>query len=68
MRRWKPGARSSAIPSCFAPAFSHHPPYYHFDERATNYVDYGLQNSRGLPLRSKVWLALKQVGASATGE
>jgi glutamate/tyrosine decarboxylase-like PLP-dependent enzyme len=44
-------------------AFSYHPPYYHFDERATNYVDYGPQNSRGFRAL-KVWLALRQVGAS----
>src|SRR5437588_2673488 len=44
-------------------AFSYHPPYYHFDERATNYVDYGPQNSRGFRAL-KVWLALKQVGAA----
>jgi glutamate/tyrosine decarboxylase-like PLP-dependent enzyme len=43
-------------------AFAYHPPYYHFDERATNYVDYGPQNSRGFRAL-KVWLALKQVGA-----
>jgi glutamate/tyrosine decarboxylase-like PLP-dependent enzyme len=45
-------------------AFSYHPPYYHFDEQATNYVDYGLQNSRGFRAL-KVWLAVKQVGAAA---
>jgi aromatic-L-amino-acid decarboxylase len=44
-------------------AFAYHPPYYHFDERATNYVDYGPQNSRGFRAL-KVWLALKQVGAA----
>jgi aromatic-L-amino-acid decarboxylase len=44
-------------------AFSYHPPYYHFDERATNYVDYGPQNSRGFRAL-KVWLALRHVGAS----
>ena len=44
-------------------AFAYHPPYYHFDERATNFVDYGPQNSRGFRAL-KVWLALKQVGAS----
>ncbi len=44
-------------------AFAYHPPYYHFDERATNYVDYGPQNSRGFRAL-KVWLALRQVGAS----
>jgi glutamate/tyrosine decarboxylase-like PLP-dependent enzyme len=43
--------------------FSHHPPYYHFDEQATNYVDYGPQNSRGFRAL-KVWLALRQVGAA----
>jgi glutamate/tyrosine decarboxylase-like PLP-dependent enzyme len=44
-------------------AFAYHPPYYHFDERATNYVDYGPQNSRGFRAL-KVWLALRQAGAS----
>jgi glutamate/tyrosine decarboxylase-like PLP-dependent enzyme len=43
-------------------AFSYHPPYYHFEERATNYVDYGPQNSRGFRAL-KVWLALRHVGA-----
>jgi glutamate/tyrosine decarboxylase-like PLP-dependent enzyme len=50
-------------PEALRAAFSYHPPYYHFDERATNYVDYGPQNSRGFRAL-KVWLALKQVGAS----
>jgi glutamate/tyrosine decarboxylase-like PLP-dependent enzyme len=50
-------------PEALRSAFSHHPPYYHFDERATNYVDYGLQNSRGFRAL-KVWLALRQVGAA----
>ena len=44
-------------------AFSYHPPYYHFDERATNYVDYGPQNSRGFRAL-KVWLAFKHAGAA----
>jgi aromatic-L-amino-acid/L-tryptophan decarboxylase len=44
-------------------AFAYHPPYYHFDERAVNYVDYGPQNSRGFRAL-KVWLALKHVGAA----
>jgi glutamate/tyrosine decarboxylase-like PLP-dependent enzyme len=39
----------------------YHPPYYHFGVEATNYVDYGLQNSRGFRTL-KVWLALRQVG------
>ena len=42
-------------------AFSYHPPYYHFGQAATNYVDCGLQNSRGFRAL-KVWLALRQVG------
>jgi glutamate/tyrosine decarboxylase-like PLP-dependent enzyme len=50
-------------PEALRAAFSHHPPYYHFDERATNYVDYGPQNSRGFRAL-KVWLALRQAGAS----
>ncbi|MEO5897041.1 MAG: aspartate aminotransferase family protein [Vicinamibacterales bacterium] len=44
-------------------AFAYHPPYYHFGETATNFVDFGMQNSRGFRAL-KVWLALKQVGAS----
>lgn len=43
-------------------AFSYHPPYYHFDDSVVNFVDYGLQNSRGFRAL-KVWLALRQVGA-----
>jgi aromatic-L-amino-acid decarboxylase len=50
-------------PELLQATFSHHPPYYHFDERATNYVDYGPQNSRGFRAL-KVWLALRQVGAA----
>ncbi|HSJ24954.1 MAG TPA: aspartate aminotransferase family protein [Longimicrobiales bacterium] len=42
-------------------AFAYHPPYYHFGEEATNYVDYGLQNSRGFRAL-KVWLALRHAG------
>lgn len=41
--------------------FSYHPPYYHFDEEALNYVDVGFQNSRGFRAL-KVWLGLQQVG------
>ena len=44
-------------------AFAYHPPYYHFDERVTNYVDYGPQNSRGFRAL-KVWLGLRHVGAA----
>src|SRR5215472_16932764 len=42
--------------------FAYHPSYYHFEERVTNYVDYGPQNSRGFRAL-KVWLALKHAGA-----
>lgn len=42
-------------------AFSYHPPYYHFENTVTNFVDFGLQNSRGFKAL-KVWLALQQVG------
>jgi glutamate/tyrosine decarboxylase-like PLP-dependent enzyme len=42
-------------------AFSYHPPYYHFGQEATNYVDFGPQNSRGFRAL-KVWLALRQAG------
>ena len=44
-------------------AFSYHPPYYHFDEQVTNFVDLGPQNSRGFRAL-KVWLSLQQAGAS----
>lgn len=43
-------------------AFSYHPPYYHFEGSVTNYVDFGMQNSRGFRAL-KVWLALRQVGS-----
>ena len=44
-------------------AFAYHPPYYHFEERGTNYVDYGPQNSRSFRAL-KVWLALRHAGAA----
>lgn len=50
-------------PEVLRSAFAYHPPYYHFMERATNYVDYGPQNSRAFRAL-KVWLALRQVGAA----
>src|SRR5919108_3760107 len=50
-------------PTALRGAFAYHPPYYHFDERATNLVDYGMQNSRGFRAL-KVWLALRHVGAA----
>lgn len=42
-------------------AFEYHPAYYLFGELAINYLDYGLQNSRGFRAL-KVWMALRQVG------
>ncbi len=48
-------------PEALRSAFSYHPPYYHFGVEATNYVDFGPQNSRGFRAL-KVWLALQQVG------
>ena len=50
-------------PEALRAAFAYHPPYYHFEERATNYVDYGPQNSRGFRAL-KVWLALRHAGAA----
>jgi aromatic-L-amino-acid/L-tryptophan decarboxylase len=48
--------------------FSFHPDYYQFDldgdQPPTNYYELGLQNSRGFRAL-KVWLAFRQVGASA---
>jgi aromatic-L-amino-acid decarboxylase len=49
-------------PEMLRATFAYHPPYYHFEERVTNYVDCGPQNSRGFRAL-KVWLALKHVGA-----
>jgi len=49
-------------PARLVDAFSYHPPYYHLDE-ATNFVDFGMQNSRGFRAL-KVWLQLRHVGAS----
>jgi aromatic-L-amino-acid decarboxylase len=48
-------------PEALRAAFSYHPPYYHFGVEATNYVDFGPQNSRGFRAL-KVWLGLQQVG------
>ncbi len=50
-------------PEALRAAFAYHPPYYHFEERVMNYVDYGPQNSRGFRAL-KVWLALRHVGAT----
>ena len=50
-------------PEALRAAFAYHPPYYHFDEAATNYFDHGPQNSRGFRAL-KVWLAFRHAGAS----
>ncbi len=52
-------------PNHLIETFSSHPNYYKFDniedEPATNFYEYGLQNSRGFRAL-KVWLTLQQVG------
>jgi glutamate/tyrosine decarboxylase-like PLP-dependent enzyme len=48
-------------PETMINAFSYHPPYYHFDPERVNYVDFGMQNSRGFRAL-KIWLTLQQVG------
>jgi aromatic-L-amino-acid decarboxylase len=48
-------------PARLRDAFAYHPPYYHFGQEVTNYVDLGPQNSRGFRAL-KVWLALQQAG------
>src|SRR5690606_12915847 len=42
-------------------AFTFSPAYYHFGQEVTNYLEFGLQNSRGFRAL-KVWLALRQNG------
>jgi glutamate/tyrosine decarboxylase-like PLP-dependent enzyme len=54
-------------PGLLRAAFAYHPPYYHFEEQATNYVDHGPQNSRGFRAL-KVWLALRHAGAAGYRE
>ena len=61
--RSRRAAPSSSGPADLRNAFSYHPPYYRFGEEALNFVDYGLQNSRGFRAL-KVWLALQQLGRS----
>jgi len=48
-------------PKHLTDAFSYHPPYYNFEHTLLNYVDYGIQNSRGFKAL-KVWLMLQQIG------
>ncbi|MBC8769310.1 aspartate aminotransferase family protein [Arenibacter sp. BSSL-BM3] len=51
--------------------FSSHPEYYNFgnigDDKAQNFYEYGLQNSRGFRAL-KVWLALQQIGRNGYKE
>ena len=44
-------------------AFSFHPPYYEMGVERTNFVEYGIQNSRGFRAL-KVWLGLRHAGAA----
>lgn len=52
-------------PEVLRAAFSHKPPYYHFDgtddDPPINYHEYSLQNSRGFRAL-KVWFILRQLG------
>ncbi len=48
-------------PRCLTDAFSYHPPYYNFEDSVVNFVDYGMQNSRGFRAL-KVWLSIQQLG------
>jgi glutamate/tyrosine decarboxylase-like PLP-dependent enzyme len=50
-------------PDALRETFAYHPPYYYFGIEAVNYVDWGLQNSRGFRAL-KVWLGLRQAGRS----
>jgi len=49
-------------PEALLAAFSYRPDYYHFDaDGALNFIEHGLQNSRGFRAL-KVWLLLRQMG------
>jgi glutamate/tyrosine decarboxylase-like PLP-dependent enzyme len=48
-------------PSDLTNTFSYRPPYYQLKSEVVNFVDYGMQNSRGFRAL-KVWLALQHVG------
>lgn len=50
-------------PAALLAAFSYRPDYYHFQHEAKNFLERGLQNSRGFRAL-KVWLLLKQIGRS----
>lgn len=50
-------------PARLRAAFSYHPPYYEMGVERTNFVDYGIQNSRGFRAL-KVWLLLRHAGAA----
>jgi glutamate/tyrosine decarboxylase-like PLP-dependent enzyme len=42
-------------------AFTYHPSYYHFEDTVTNFLELGMQNSRGFRAL-KVWMALRHAG------
>jgi aromatic-L-amino-acid decarboxylase len=48
-------------PEALLAAFSGRPEYYHFETKAKNFFERGIQNSRGFRAL-KVWLQLKHVG------
>jgi aromatic-L-amino-acid decarboxylase len=50
-------------PARLRAAFSFHPPYYEMGVERTNFVEYGIQNSRGFRAL-KVWLQLQHAGAA----
>jgi aromatic-L-amino-acid/L-tryptophan decarboxylase len=50
-------------PAHLRAAFSFHPPYYEMGVERTNFVEYGIQNSRGFRAL-KVWLQLQHAGAA----
>jgi glutamate/tyrosine decarboxylase-like PLP-dependent enzyme len=50
-------------PARLRAAFSFHPPYYEMGVEQTNFVEYGIQNSRGFRAL-KVWLGLRHAGAA----
>ncbi|HET9252092.1 MAG TPA: aspartate aminotransferase family protein [Candidatus Eisenbacteria bacterium] len=50
-------------PAKLRAAFLFHPPYYEMGVERMNFVDYGIQNSRGFRAL-KVWLGLRHAGAA----
>ena len=66
-RRSRRAARWCANREHHCGAFAYHPPYYHFARKTSNFVDYGPQNSRGLPRAQGVARRCVRPGARATG-